>query len=56
MEYTYYNANTDITYAYFSAMYKSEDAFWAIQFACSEELYAENEASIIKWAKSVTFS
>ena len=56
MEYTYYNANTDITYAYFSALYKSGDAFWVVQFACNEDLYAENEAFLIKWAKSVTFS
>ena len=56
MEYTYYNEGTAITYAYFSALYKSGDAFWVVQFACNEDLYAENEAFLIKWAKSVTFS
>jgi hypothetical protein len=56
MEYTYYNEDTELTYAYFSALYKSGDAFWVVQFACNEELYAENEASLVKWAKSVTFS
>ena len=56
MEYTYYSEDAKLTYAYFSALYKSGDAFWVVQFACNEDLYAENEASLIKWAKSVTFS
>jgi hypothetical protein len=56
MKYTYHNEETDVTYAYISAMYKSGDAFWAIQFACAADVYDENEATFIKWAKSVVFS
>ena len=56
MEYTYKDEESGVTYAYFSAMYKSGDAFWAIQFACDADMYAENEETFVKWAKSVTFS
>ena len=56
MKYTYHNEETGVTYAYISAMYKSGDAFWAIQFACAVDIYDENEATFIKWAKSVVFS
>ena len=55
MEYTFFNEDTNVNYAYFSAMYKSGDAFWAIQFACDAELYDAHEETFVKWAKSVVF-
>ena len=55
MEYTFFNEDNDTNYAYFSAMYKSGDAFWAIQFACDAELYEAHEETFVKWAKSVVF-
>lgn len=56
MEYTYSDAESGITYAYLSVMYKSADAFWAIQFACDAEIYEANKSTFIQWAKSVSFS
>lgn len=54
-EYDFTNPETNDTYKYFSYVYKTEDAFWMVQFATLNE-NAEKYASEIKeWAKSVKF-
>ncbi|MBE6733898.1 MAG: hypothetical protein E7563_00965 [Ruminococcaceae bacterium] len=54
--YDYYNPDTKTTYEYFSYAYKSQDAFWLIQFATPEEYVSEAEPLIMDWAKSVEFA
>ena len=54
-EYEYTNPSTENTYKYFSFVYKSDDAFWLVQFATLTELEDEYESKIIEWAKSVSF-
>ena len=56
MEYEFYNAQEDVTYQYYTAMYKGSDAFWLVQFACKKELYNEYRPHFIKWAQSVDVS
>lgn len=53
MEYTFYNPYTDITYHYYTCMYKGSDAFWTIQFACNVNEIAQHKADMMKWADSV---
>ncbi len=55
MEYTFYNPNTDITYHYYTCMYKGSDAFWLIQFACDVTQIDEYREHMISWADSVRF-
>ena len=40
---------------YYYYCYKSEDAFWLIQFAVHEENVEKYEQNLIDWAKSVKF-
>ena len=41
-------------YLYFASVYKSDDAYWLIQFACESANYEELKEAIIKYAQSVT--
>ena len=45
----------DIKYNYFVSVYKTEDAFWFIQFSCQSDKINEYRPLFIKWAKSVFF-
>ncbi len=55
-EYDFDNPENNNTYRYFTYVYKTNDAFWIVQFATlksnSEKVFQE----IAVWAKSVTFS
>ncbi|MBQ7347579.1 MAG: hypothetical protein IJW55_06435 [Clostridia bacterium] len=54
---TYFTYESDAsgqTYSYIAAVYKADDAFWLIQFACLKSDYAEQEADMFTYAKSVT--
>lgn len=54
-EYQYTNPKTNDTYKYTTFIYKTSDAFWAIQFATLEE-NADNYRSLFnEWAKKVKF-
>ena len=55
MEYTYRVEPVGVDFVYMSVMYKAEDAFWTVQFACPEENYEEYRPQFITWAKSVKF-
>ncbi len=55
MEHTYYDSKAKENYSYLSFTYKSEEAFWLIQFSCSTEKYEELKPTFISWAKTVTF-
>lgn len=53
-----YEADTDEneTYYYFSTIYKSNDAFWSIQFAVLTEDADYYIPYFIEWAKTITFA
>ncbi|MBE6631925.1 MAG: hypothetical protein E7623_04410 [Ruminococcaceae bacterium] len=54
-EYEFTNPDTKDTYKYFSFVYKSNDAFWLVQFATLTENVDEYSSKIIKWAKTISF-
>ena len=54
-EYESTNPNTGNTYKYLSFLYKSNDAFWMMQFATLKENVDDFRSEIIKWAKTVSF-
>lgn len=49
------DADEDETYYYFSTVYKSNDAFWSIQFAVLTEDADYYIPQFIEWAKTITF-
>ncbi len=55
-EYDFINPETNNTYKYFSYVYKTDDAFWLIQFATFDKNVDEYAQQITDWAKSVEFS
>ena len=54
--YDYLHEASGVTYTFFTFAYKTDDAFWMVQFATEKENVAEFEADIIQWADSVTFT
>jgi hypothetical protein len=54
-EYEFTNPDTKDTYKYFSFVYKSNDAFWLVQFATLTENVDEYSSQIIEWAKTISF-
>lgn len=54
-EYDFLNEQENQVYSYISFMYKGDDAFWLVQFACKEESYGTLIQSFIDWAKTVKF-
>jgi len=54
-EYEFTNPDTKDTYKYFSFVYKSNDAFWLVQFATLTENVDECSSKIIEWAKTISF-
>lgn len=40
---------------YYSYLYKSDNAFWVVQFAIAEVYREQLSSDLLKWAKSVTF-
>lgn len=55
-EYTYTDEQSSITFYYMSVIYRSQDAFWLIQFSTPEENLEQIHEEMISWANSVTFS
>ena len=43
-------------YTYYAYVYKTDDAFWLIQFAVESDLTDEYELKFDEWARSVTFN
>lgn len=54
-EYESKNAQANVTYHYYAVVYKTDDAFWMIQFATEQSKFENYRESIVTWAKSVTF-
>ena len=55
-EYEFTNPETKDTYHYFSCVYKTDDAFWLIQFTTLSENMDLYAVQMKEWAKSVTFA
>lgn len=54
-EYQYHNPDDNMTYYYFTYVYKTESGFWIVQFATPDIEVTNHRENIVKWAKSVTF-
>ncbi len=55
-DYEYENTETNETYRYFVYLYKTDDAFWMVQFALPEQNVKAYSEQITEWARAVTFS
>ncbi len=56
IEYEFANEDGAVIYKYFVAMYKGDEAFWLVQFACNVDVYGEYLPYFVKWAKTVNVS
>ena len=54
-EYEFTNPDTNDTYKFFSFVYKTNDAFWLVQFATRTENVDEYSSKIVEWAKTISF-
>lgn len=54
-DYEWYNAEEGTTYYYYTTIFKSEDAFWTIQFAVTAEEVDEYMPQIIEFSETITF-
>ena len=55
LEYDFENTTEGVTYHYVAAMYKADDAFWTISFACRKADAEKLTAKLYEYAASVTF-
>lgn len=55
-EYDFTNPETNDTYKYFSYVYKTNDAFWLVQFATLSKNVDAYASEITQWAQSIKFS
>ena len=53
--FTYNNFSEGTNYKLLVCVYRSETAFWSLQFMSLADEYDENEKEFINWAKKVTF-
>lgn len=54
--YEWTDTDSGTTYRYYTYLYKSDDAFWMVQFWLDAEDAAEYQDVIPQWAQSVTFA
>lgn len=54
-EYDFQNPDTSDSYRFYTYIYKSDDAFWMVQFVTLDENIDEYGPKITEWAKSVSF-
>ncbi len=52
-EYGYFNKEENIAYKYFTTLFKGDDAFWLVQFACTADEYETLRPQMIQYAKTV---
>ena len=53
IEYTVFNEMKNMSFTYLTVRYKGSDAFWMVQFACEDKVYAEYKPHFFEWAKTV---
>ena len=54
-EYEFTNPDSNNTFAYYTTMFESEEAFWLVQFTCFAEDYKGMVSRFHSFARSVTF-
>ena len=54
--YDYVNESSKAIYTFYTFTYKTDDAFWMVQFATEKNKATQYEADIIQWADTVTFT
>ncbi len=54
-QHSYFNTDEQVNYVYLSAMFRSNEGFWLIQFTCPEESFEAMKPYFMEWAKSVSF-
>lgn len=54
-EYKEYVTSSKTDFVYKAFVFKTDEAFWLIQFAASEEQMPEYSEDILQWAKSISF-
>lgn len=55
-QYDVTKSETNETYRFFTYVYKTNDAFWCVQFATQTKNVEAYESQITQWAKSIAFS
>jgi len=53
---TYFEFNQTINgkdFSYFAVVYRGDDAYWLVQFACENKNYSEFSEKFVEWAKTV---
>ncbi len=55
-EYEFTNAELNLTYYYYTVVFKDTDCFWTVQFTCLAEDKAEAKTVFEGYAKSITFA
>ena len=55
-EYSYQNSEEEEPYRFRIYVFKSDDAFWMVQFAAPESNAEENAQKFEKWASTVSFA
>jgi hypothetical protein len=55
LTYFEYQGTSNQVYNYYAFIFKTDDAFWLIQFATPESEAEEYEAKIFEWAKTIKF-
>lgn len=53
--FTYESESDGDLYKFLVCTYKSDSAFWSVQFMSPAEDYEKNEAQFIEWAKAIRF-
>lgn len=53
--FTYFDTTDGTAYKFLVCIYKSEDAFWSVQFMAPTTDYNKNEEKFIEWAHDVRF-
>lgn len=51
--YVVFEAELEESYTYLAAMYKGQDAYWLVQFACKTENFETLKPELLKYAASV---
>ena len=54
-DYDFTNPETNVAYKYYTYVFKTNNAFWAVQFVTVLEDAEEYEAQIFEWAKAIDF-
>ena len=55
-DYEWENTEENTTYYYYATIFKSEDAFWTIQFAVTAENAEQYMPQIIEYSETITFA